>query len=288
MSYELYFLSREAHSYDAFAEHFAGRAHYDVQDTRAWYENANTGVYFSFDLPDDEDSSEDEDALPEHWASFNLNYFRPHYFADEAAIELACFAERFGDGIFDPQEGMDDAVFTIEAFLRGWQRGNRSAYRALASTGSSSTPAVLPADQLHRAWEWNYEREYRQEELGDRIFVPQIGFVRSAGQVSTGTVWSDGIPVLLPETDVVVIYRDALAPRKWLRRKSGAAIASWDAIEGVVGRYRIGCKPMTHYVLDYRRTPAKIAEWVQSLPVADSLEFVAMDEILDAETVDGV
>src|SRR5687767_8514009 len=67
----------------SFAAHFKGRRNYEVGKGQAVYQNENTGVYFVFDEPAD------------GFVAFNLNYFRPHVFGLEAAIELEAFAKAF-------------------------------------------------------------------------------------------------------------------------------------------------------------------------------------------------
>jgi hypothetical protein len=57
MSYDLDFSVREGSpeiSDEEFAAYFKGRRHYRLNDTQAWYENEDTGVYFSFDYGDEE------------------------------------------------------------------------------------------------------------------------------------------------------------------------------------------------------------------------------------------
>jgi hypothetical protein len=120
MSYDLYFSVREgrpAISDEEFAAYFNGRRHYQLNDTQAWYENKDTGVYFSFDygdedfddeeIDDDEEEALDEDDPEEEefpaLASFNLNFCRPSFFVLEAEIEVGQFVRNFDLVIQDPQ-----------------------------------------------------------------------------------------------------------------------------------------------------------------------------------------
>src|SRR5690349_4007908 len=105
MSYDLYFLRRPeqaALSREEFSAYFANRPNYTVQGSQAWYANEDTGVYFSFGFGDGSDGVEDEpeedlepppDELTSTGLSFNINYFRPHFFGLEAEPELAAVVD---------------------------------------------------------------------------------------------------------------------------------------------------------------------------------------------------
>ena len=40
-----------------------------------------------------------------------------------------------------------------------------------------------------------------------------VSALNVAGEVKSSVVWGDGIPTQLPEVDVVLVYRDELAPK---------------------------------------------------------------------------
>lgn len=279
MSYDLFFTAAPTEPLAEFAAHFAGRDHFELQSFRARYLNEDTGVYFSFELPSF-DLRRDQ---PNAWASFELNYYRPRMFALEAAIELEAFVGRFGRAVFDTQiKGMgEDGAFTLEGFLSGWDHGNAFARRAL---GDGEAPPTRPADELKRIWSWNYTRRRLQTTVGDHVFVPKICFFRVGDRVCTGTVWGDGMPIVLPQTDIVVVRREQLARRRWFRWDGGPAVVEWADVIAKLGDVRQDAAPLPHFYADYASTPKHIVEWVQSLELVQGLDPITMDSILDAET----
>jgi len=69
VSYDLFFLKRQASSSippETIIQYFRERAHYAIQNQQFWYENEDTGVYFSFDLTSGADPDQDspEGSLP--------------------------------------------------------------------------------------------------------------------------------------------------------------------------------------------------------------------------------
>ncbi len=291
MSYDLYFLAEPVPEQDEFAAHFEKRPHYtlDESGSQALYANEDTGVYFTFDLSElsaEEDDSDPEDPASSSWASFNLNYYRLHYFADEAVPELEAFVSRFGGRVFDPQfGGMGEGEFSPEGFRRGWDHGNQSAYGILATRADAGPLITRPAAELTRIWRWNLGRERLQQQLGESIFVPRISFFQVSGRsdgVVSASVWTDAIPVVLPETDMVVIHRGELAARGFLRKRPAIALAPWEAVRPHLEGRRAERDPIRHHFLDHARPPGEIVRWFKRLPEA-SIEPLQMDKVLDAE-----
>jgi hypothetical protein len=155
MGYDLYFESRSGKPLDrkSFAAYFKGRPNYEVANGQALYQNEDTGVYFIFDEP------------AEGIIAFNLNFFRPHVFGLEAAIELDHFVKTLNLKVNDPQtEGMgEDATFTRLDFLHGYNAGNRFAYRSMLSEKLSDPIFTWPSKRIREVWHWNYTRTANQE-----------------------------------------------------------------------------------------------------------------------------
>ncbi len=287
MSYDLLFQSAEPPGLGEFEDHFASRSHVTMNDEQAWYQNEDTGVYFFFALRDSAEEVDPDE--PDHWALFNLNFFRPRYFTDEAAIELEAFAARFGSKVFDPQlDGMGDGDFSVEGFLRGWHAGNGVSCHRFVPSEVFPAPPVRPADELQRIWRWNYRRKAMQEELGEDVFVPRIGLYEYEGALHSCSIWTDGIPVVLPETDAVLVYRDHYAPRRLFKKKPGLSFAPWREVEPLFDGYRTEASPFPHHFLDYTETPEEIVAWVCGLSPVEGLEGVPMDRVLDADLFEPV
>ena len=283
MSYDLYFVGTPRPTLDEFCDHFQNRSHYKLQASQAWYNNDDTGVYFSFDFETADDSNPADPDEAQRWASFDINYYRPHFFADEALLELEAFVSRFGRLVSDPQnDGMGDSEFSAEGFLRGWRSGNTFAHSAIASSHRPELPPARPAAELSAIWNWNVRRRVYQGEVGEAVFVPKISFFRVSGRVCSATVWADGMSVVLPKTDIVLIYRDELAPTPEQR---GAAVVSWDEVTTVLAGCRIGIDPLVQLFADYPEPPESVVRWVKSLDRASSIEGLRMADVLDAELV---
>jgi hypothetical protein len=152
MSYDLFFTSPKI-SLEQFNGYFTKRPHYTITNAQAFYENGDTGVYFSFDH--NKQPPEDEDDI-EHSIFFNLNYFRPHYFALEAEPEVTEFIQHFGCSILDYQNnGMETGPYSKEGFLNGWNHGNEFGYHSILKDKSpQQAPAALPTTELEHTWRW--------------------------------------------------------------------------------------------------------------------------------------
>lgn len=283
MSYDLFFSRRTGDSPSAadFESYFSERPHYTVQNGQAWYQNADTGVYFSFDRCD---PAEDDDC----WASFNLNFNRPHYFALEALPEIEAFVSAFDLVVEDPQiDGMGQGEFAGNLFVSGWSKGNRLGYAAAADRGTEA-PQTLPTTTLEAIWRWNYGREALQQRLGDSIFVPKIVFLEANHAPTTATIWTDAIPVALPRTDVVAIYRDEIAPRRLFRRRPDLAMVTWANLEQVLQGFPLEEQPLPHYMLGFQTAPARILAFLGSQPaLSENPDGIAPDRVLNRELFEG-
>src|SRR5262245_29644649 len=83
-----------------------------------------------------------------------LNYFRPHVFGLEAALELEQFAQAFDATVGDPQGEMgENGVFTRAGFLKGWNHGNAFAYQAMLKQRTEPV-STWPAKRIQQVWEW--------------------------------------------------------------------------------------------------------------------------------------
>ena len=101
MSYDLYLRPRSG-PYDASAleDYFRARENYQVSERQAFYENDDTGVYFSLDL---RRPCDDEEPSPDYPLVFSLNYYRPSFFLLEVEAEVSRLVETFDLVVNDPQ-----------------------------------------------------------------------------------------------------------------------------------------------------------------------------------------
>jgi hypothetical protein len=200
MSYDLY-LSSPTLTREAFAKYFSGRKRYN---DAAFYANEDTGVYFSFEFfqPDQSEDPETPELLRSAHVAFNMNFFRPHAFALEAEPEVTALIAAFDCAIFDPQmEGAGDGAYSRESFFKGWNTGNAFGYRAIAGERGAGDALVADDGLIERVWLWNYNRAGAQQAFGEAAFLPRISWAKSkrdGGAVTYG-VWGEGVLMAFPE-----------------------------------------------------------------------------------------
>jgi hypothetical protein len=287
MSYDLY-LKPCSGSIDpaSVMDYFRGRPNYTVADEQAAYENEDTGIQFFFDMHQEEPSAPTA-AYP---IVFNINYYRPSYFIREAEPEVSTFVDEFDCSVLDPQiDGMGEGEYQSEKFLSGWNRGNEFAYRAiLARTEDRQNILTLPNELLHAVWQWNFDRRKLQEQVGDGKFVPRISFALFDGQVSTMIIWTDGIPMVFPSVDHMLVYRSEFAPRRFLRRTPDFALLSWRNALEMLKPYVV-VRGDRAFALEYDQPPAAVREAVRILKgLSQKPELLPMAAVLDSEIVEKI
>ena len=295
MSYDLFFCVPEGHARPAPEDvqaYFDARPLFDVGNREALYRNEDTRTLFRFTWGDE---ASDEaraiktlrDAQRNHALSlldvrFELHYARPRVYALEAEPELAAFASHFGLAVFDPQaRGMGTGAYSREGFLRGWTHGNRAALAAAAR--SAPAPRVtLPAEVRERHWRWNLGRAELERALGPGVVVPLIAYVRHDARVCAAVIWGDASNIALPEVELILLARQAIAPRRYFlfRRPSAALIeASALAPHRTLGEEG-SCAAGTYWLLRAKSPPRSLVRFFNAHP-----PFRAVPEGLPAESV---
>lgn len=285
MSYDLYFTSPKI-SLEKFNSYFGDDARYEVNNGQAFYTNENTGVYFSFDH--NSEPPEDEDDI-EHSEVFNINYYRPHYFALEAEPEVRRFIDTFNCTFHDYQnEGMENGPYSREGFLNGWNHGNEFGYSAIL--GRDDAPSMVlskPTEELERIWKWNAAKQKRENDIQEDIFIPRIMFMTIDGSLGSVCVWPDGISTLIPHVDYLYIPRKELAPKKFLRKQEEdfCILAKEDFPEffdfhaSEDFELRTSKLPSPH-------TPKAVKDFVRSLEKFEGqVEGIGFDSVLNSELV---
>lgn len=279
MSYDL-FIKPKRTGRKAFESYFEDRMWWTVKPTesgvQAWYENEDSGVYFSFDWS-------------EKSIAFNMNYFRPSFFGLEAADEVTAFVDAFGGAIHDPQsDGMGSGPFTRDGFVRGWASGNRFGHRAILSQHDASGFYSLPAARLQALWRWNYQRERTTDVLNTvemvPCFVPKITPVVVDEQLQMIVIWDATIPILLPEVDAILAPRGeglGLIPRRAL----DGVLAEWRIrpADDEMGKGRQLGLAAREVVFETDEVPASITRAVEQHAIPWAGEGVSWDQIHDAE-----
>jgi hypothetical protein len=308
MSYDLSFLKRQASTPippEAIAQYFRERAGYTIQNQQFSYENDDTGVYFSFELTSGANSDQDssEDAQPDEIAdgleplglSFNVNYFRPHFFGLEAEGEVSALINHFSLLVDDPQnQGMGRGEYSRDGFLRGWNAGNVFAHQALLSQptkddrgGTRPRFDTLPAGTLEQMWAWNFHRRRLQESLGENVFVPGVRLVRHEGRPKTFIVWGDAIPEAIPEVDLLVLVRDEMAPRRLFSKRKDMCLVAFAAVRPLLSLARRIDDAVSYHLFEYPEPPAALIDFFRSSqPFSEQLDGLAYDGVLTKEALD--
>ena len=285
MSYDLYFAPAGADR-PVGLDFFRERPHYTVGNGQALYEHPDTGVHFIFEEVSDGDDPE----LPPATLVLLLNLFRPRCFAVEAATEIEALIEATGALVFDLQ--VDDpqpAAFSSAAFLESWNRSNRAAVSAVLSSGEDIGPLrTHPSEKLQALWAWNHRRASWNDELGDAVFVPAIGFFEVGDSTYSAVIWPDAVPVLLPQVDVVVVGLAALRRRRfWPFGGPTIATVRWDDLIDRLPSRTLREGPVPYLDLSTLEPSEALIAYLQKLPAASpkTLRRVAQSAVLDADLV---
>ncbi|WP_313927727.1 hypothetical protein [Pseudoxanthomonas sp.] len=290
MSYDLFFKPRNG-SLDRAAFHafFEQNPLFTIGDAEVAYQNDATGTYFSFGWQDIE-ALEGEDDGPEsnYQISFNLNYFRPSTFALESSPHVTALVRNFDLVVFDPQtHGMGEGDFSVEGFLSGWNAGNEWATRSVIERhGIDEHGGLVPQSEIHRTWHWNLYRSQREaalEQRGIDRFVPTRMYVRLDGRVTSMIVWPDGIPFESAPAEYVLVIREELAPRSFLRSRPDRVLVPWSDLRPVIELH--GSTDADGIVaLTFESVPRDVVKFVRKLPSRGSdFTILSPDRVLDAE-----
>lgn len=290
MSYDLYLKPRSGSlGRAAFDAHFADNPLFDIGETEVTYQNEATGTYFAFgwqDVGSTHAEGEDPESAYPIW--FNLNFFRPSTFALEAAPHVTALVRAFDLVVSDPQaSGMGEGDFSVEGFFAGWNAGNEWAIASIIEKhGVDEHGGLLPQSEIHRTWQWNLRKPLREaalEQRGIDRFVPTRMYARVGGRVASMIVWPDGIPFESAPTDYVLVIREELAPRSFLRPKPDRVLLRWSDLAPVIDLH--GASDADGVVaLTYERVPRDVATFVKKLPAQDpEIAVLSPDRVLDAE-----
>jgi hypothetical protein len=165
-----------------------------VEDSLILYRNPETAVEATFEMEDTADAAgEVQPNLRPTGVRFRLRWPRPSFFAREALpilLELA--------------EAMELVVGSADDLIRVWQAGNTESAR-------SHTGAALPymnPERSDRWWAYQSRKAALHRRLGDNVFVPTLvgaGLEGGTKDLQLHITWTDGIPLVLPECDVVTL-----------------------------------------------------------------------------------
>ncbi len=287
MSYDLFLKPREGDiSFPQLAGYFGSRPGYQRGENEFWYHNGDTGVYFSIYFRGaDAGADIERPGFPLH---FNMEFYRPSFFAFEAEAEVSSLVRKFDLIASDPQAlGMGEGDYDGEKFLNGWHSGNGFAYQAaqeLKANDEQVNVLTLAQHDLHGMWGWNRNRVRYQKHLGEAYYVPPIWPMKIEGHVTTATMWPDGIPTFIPKAKFLIIPRDKYGPKGGANTKKDMAIIPWEQVEPIIGKYSEKIQDDGYLINSYEQVPADVESFIKELPSSDvHAERVAFDSVLDLE-----
>lgn len=292
MSYDLYFSRKpetQAPTRSEMETFLLQRPNYRQDGDTIFYENEDTDVNFWFSFTENQSSEPEDDEFPgnPHQVPlhFEINYCRPHIFGLEAKEELFEFINHFNLETEDSY-GMEGS-FDKAVFYENWYKGNGFGYQIVLS--ENQPLLALPAQVLEETWRWNLERKKRQEQFGDRVFVPRIMYGKSEEKIFTLAVWPDAIPILLPEVDYVYIFRQELAPRRFLIKKQDDLLISFQSLLPQIKAFDRLLSPMPYHQLDYTAPPPTLRDFTTKAKPELKLErLVRSFEVLTQELLEEV
>jgi hypothetical protein len=219
MSFDLFFCWQEPKriDFEAVAKWAEKIEYFERQNNQLWYQNPDTGVYFSIGYdaapPDDSEDSRVPAGCNDTGLSFNLNYNRAGFFGYEAMPVVARLVQDFSLGIYDPQAGEDaqGARYGVDAkpLLNSWLDHNRRAALALLQEKAAHAEHMPRAKSL-RMWKYMSDKKHMEQRVAaEDTFVPKIVPVqhKNARKLELAFVCSEGAYCLVPVVDWVFIVR---------------------------------------------------------------------------------
>lgn len=157
--------------------------------------------------------------------SVAIEYFRPAYFAHEAAPVIEAMCKKLRMYVLDPQLSPLLKKCIANTIVRSWELGNEHAVLEALGNREGQDPAAAPEGRMARpymprnqsmAW-WKYMS--RKEELRvrirskpDGVFVPEWKIIRRVGgkKLLLAMTLTEGIGYIMPQCDVFLIKRNRL------------------------------------------------------------------------------
>jgi len=212
------------------------------EGTQWWFENEETGVYYSFML---EEAQEDDPEWVKMYGSFadfgntgfvfSLNFVRPNFFGMEAFRFVERFMRDLDLYVLNPQSGLDTENprrETFESLYDDWSRPNLSF-----STAHFDEIQLIhyPLERSNDIWDFSFHRSEMQARLGDDYFVSGALFIapEDGRKAATLTTWTQHIPCVLPPVDYVAINRTR---KKLFRTVKETGIVSYETLMSSMGR----------------------------------------------------
>lgn len=213
MSYDLYFYKhKDCKTTDSDIRSYLGERFQNTKNVdQFWYENKETGVYFSFEynkLDLDDDPLEGFEGFDNTNWMFNINFLRPQFFGLEAFPFVGGLINDLDLIVLNPQVGGDEtlAKYSDRDLFENWSNINA---RHSSDFFKEYELYYLDLDKSNKSWEFNQNRLALQDKLGEMTFVPGIFYFKEhkTGLISTLCVWPEHISTIIPQVDYFIIQK---------------------------------------------------------------------------------
>jgi hypothetical protein len=234
MSYDLYFYKhKDCKTTDSDIRSYLGERIQNTENAdQFWYENKETGVYFSFEYNksdlDDESLEGFEEFDNTNWM-FNINFLRPQFFGLEAFPFVGSLINDLDLIVLNPQVGGDEtlAKYSDKDLFENWSNINA---RHSSDFFKEYELYYLDLDKSNKSWEFNQNRFALQDKLGEMTFVPGIFYFKEhkTGLIYTLCVWPEHISTIIPQVDYFIIQKKI---KKIFGTKESSGLVSYETIK---------------------------------------------------------
>lgn len=157
--------------------------------------------------------------------SVKIEYFRPSYFALEAATLIEAMCQEFRMYVLDPQLSPLLKKCMAVTLVRSWEQANEkkvkearacprqtAQYSLQDPLGREDRP-YMPRDKLMAWWKYTYRREEmtrRVRETPVKVYVPEWKVIRRVGhdRLLFAMTLAEGIGYIMPPCEVFLVKRN--------------------------------------------------------------------------------
>lgn len=231
MSYDLYFyksktsILSEQDIRNYLAENLTSS---NEQNNQWWFDNEDTGTYFSFETTDKSDFEKYDELFncftefDDLQFMFNLNFVRPDFFGREAFLFVERFIADLDLYTLNPQSenNADNPYKPIANELyENWALTNDSAVKENFDNES----CFYPMDKTNEIWKHNFNRLNLQAKYDEVYYVPRLYLMEEykTRKILTQTSWAKHYAYIIPKADYILIVRDKKSLFKTEETESG-------------------------------------------------------------------
>jgi len=231
MSYDLYFYKhKDCKTTDSDIRSYLGERFQNTGNTdQFWYENKETGVYFSFEYDKPDPDDEPLEGFDNTNWKFNINFLRPQFFGLEAFPFVEGFINDLDLIVFNPQVVGDETPvkYSHKDLFENWSNINA---RHSSDYFKEYELFYFDLDKSNKSWEFNQNRLALQDKLCEMTFVPGIFYFKEhkTGLISTLCVWPEHISTIIPEVDYFIIKKKI---KKLFGKKESSGLVSYETIK---------------------------------------------------------